>query len=171
MHQPAQPQYDLALALHALQDSDISKVLTEVASHAELSTNMQLQFPALDSNDMYIDSERHKHKTIHQGVYSSQAPFTSHTTTGGGVVGGKGSQNGAGVSTLIKLTISQVQRAGSGRISHEMSGTSPQLNELLLAMLRTGGTDAEQEQELLAHVHNMILFAKQLVSSCSVSSC
>lgn len=164
-----------AATLHLLQESNTAQKLTEVASQVQLSTDGRLSFPPLGAYDMYVDSERHKHKTVYQGVLRNDLSPAATASTGSDsstrdATGCKRLTPNEKVSTTIKVTFSEVKLiTGRGSVSYEVTGTSPTVNELLLTTLQSGRYSAQQEEELLAHLQNMLCFAREFVTAARVA--
>lgn len=95
--------------------------------------------PGLASADMVVDKERHKDKTIYEGIWPP-----------GRTAG----------TTVIKVTASEMYDATHGRSGDEVAGSSPELQELLQQLLRHGRLSADEQEMLLQHLSNIVAFAE-----------
>jgi hypothetical protein len=131
-----------------MQDhSAMGQKIASVAASACLASPSRLNFPNLRSYDMCVDTERHKEKTIYEGTYSSVTSGSKRVTT------------------QVKVTCSVVTKGGTGAVSREVAGTSPEVNEMLSQVLKAGALGSQQCEDLQDHLENLLAFAKEAVKT------
>lgn len=138
-----------------LQDPSTKALLNSLASSARLSHNGVLSIPGLAAADMINDKERHKEKSIFVGRW----PGSSSNGGYGGYSGSSGGCSGSS-SIEIKVTLSKVFDALTGRHGYEVAGTSPEINALLQQQLGRGSMGSTEEQQLLQHLDSVVGFSR-----------
>ncbi|WIA21444.1 hypothetical protein OEZ85_000653 [Tetradesmus obliquus] len=133
---------------HFQQGSETQALLARIAAGATLAGS-KLRMPGLSAHDMSLDKERHKSKTIYVGPYSSSSSSSSRRS----------------LATEIKVSVSRVSSADGCGDGWEVAGTSSQANTLLQQMLARGTASAAQQEQLAAHVNNMVAFAQEAAAA------
>ena len=153
-----------------MQESPAGAILSSLAPTAQLvSDRNKLDIPDISSQDMVVEKERHKTKVIYEGSYqpaldiyrkgSEAVRGTSSSSSGSS---GAGAAVGRAVaSTMLKISVNEVVESGERAVEehYEVAGSSPQVNELLMRLLRVGQLEAEELEQLQGHLTNLVAFA------------
>jgi hypothetical protein len=145
------------------QDPATKRVLTDLAASAQLAGSgggrASIVVGGLAAADMVRDKERHKDKSVYEGVWP---PAGADDTAGGS------SAAGAATRTLIKVSVSRVYDASKRWGGYEVAGASPQLQTLLQQLLRHDSLSSADEARVLQHLSNVVAFG-QAVTRCCVA--